>query len=96
MKRACTICARIAEHGSRCHDCAKQRPSSWSPNRNHKLHKRFARAVVKRDKRCRLCGSAENLTAHHVVPLDADNAYSPAAGVTVCRDCHKAVDPHAR
>jgi 5-methylcytosine-specific restriction endonuclease McrA len=98
MKRACNGCGVPVDlgKGTRCPACSKPKRSSWSPNRDHKLHKRFARAVVKRDKKCQLCGTTENLTAHHTVPLDADNAYSTSAGVTVCRDCHKAVDRHAR
>lgn len=65
---------------------------SWSRDRDHAAHKRFARAVKQRDVRCVNCGADTDLQAHHLYPGYND----PATGVLLCRSCHKAVDSHAR
>jgi hypothetical protein len=58
--------------------------------------------VLARDRhRCVRCGSTEDLiAAHHPRPLrefDAGDtaAYNPKAGVTLCKRCHRALDPPA-
>jgi hypothetical protein len=62
---------------------------------------RFRVAVLLRDgHRCRRCGSnADVVAAHWPIPLrsfGADPAaYDPRHGITLCRDCHRRMDPHA-
>jgi len=77
--------------------------SHWSWNRDLPAHKRFARAVKKRDgHRCTKvtngsrCTVTEGLVAHHLVPLAAEGGHNPSNGVTLCRAHHRAVDRHAR
>jgi hypothetical protein len=73
--------------------CPKHgRVGSWSANRDLTLHKRFARAVKRRDNyRCRHCGATEQLVAHHI-----RQGYDVSDGITVCRPCHRRIDEHAR
>lgn len=63
------------------------------PGRNRPGYHRWKIEVVKRDKKCFVCGAKEFLTAHHIKPykdnvelrLDINN------GVTLCRKCHSMV-----
>jgi predicted restriction endonuclease len=88
---------------SRCPTHRRDQRKSWSWDRNHAAHKRFARAVKKRDGyRCTFvedgvrCSATTDLVAHHLVPLAAQGGDDPANGVTVCRAHHRQVDRHAR
>lgn len=106
MKRT-QVCGRIAAGVS----CPELRPcpvagherdpnASWSPDRDRGQQRRFRDAVLERDgRRCTRCGEDERtvkarddrLEAHHV-----RNGYDVSAGVTLCGECHRIVDPHAR
>jgi hypothetical protein len=55
-------------------------------------HGRFARAVRKRDRVCRSCGSSERLQAHHLRP----GVHDPQLGILLCHACHRRLDDHAR
>lgn len=58
--------------------------------RNTYAYRQWRNAVIKRDGCCHLCGSKNNLVAHHKkgfsefpeLRLDIDN------GITLCHDCH--------
>jgi len=54
--------------------------------------KSFREKVLKRDNyTCQICGSKENLEAHHIIPRSRGGANLVENGITLCRDCHKAV-----
>lgn len=51
----------------------------------------WARQVKERDGCCQMCGSTENLEAHHLVPkaLIPDYALVLGNGIALCNSCHK-------
>ena len=56
----------------------------------------WAKEVKARDKcRCVICGSRENLQAHHIIPVANDPwnqyRYNVGNGVTLCKECHEFV-----
>ena len=76
---------------------ARKRYDSWSSNRDHAAHKRFARAVKRRDRnRCVRCGSTTDLRAAHLRPIASGGDYHPDNGETLCRECDMRTDPYAR
>jgi 5-methylcytosine-specific restriction endonuclease McrA len=57
--------------------------------RDAAAHRRFAKAVKERDGyRCRRCGTADALVAHHVKPLQEGGTHDPSNGITLCAACH--------
>jgi hypothetical protein len=48
----------------------------------------FAHIVIERDKACQVCGSTENLQAHHIVPISEGGADIPENGEALCAGCH--------
>jgi 5-methylcytosine-specific restriction endonuclease McrA len=92
-------CSHIDRNGRSCPNLqpceahpARDRNAPWSEGRSSTDQGRFRRAVLALDGfTCRRCGhhdpSGRSLQAHHV---------SPERGVTLCRDCHRAVDGNAR
>ena len=55
-------------------------------------HHEFTTVVKRRDCRCLLCGSEEDLQAHHIKPVRSNPELKddPDNGVTLCATCHKA------
>ena len=54
--------------------------------------KNFREKVLKRDNyTCQICGSRENLEAHHIIPKSKGGTNLVKNGITLCEDCHKAV-----
>ena len=51
----------------------------------------WAEQVIKRDSNCVLCGSKQNLEAHHIFKVNEfDDAYLDLNnGITLCKSCHK-------
>ena len=51
----------------------------------------WAEHVIKRDRNCVICGSKQNLEAHHVYKVhEYDDAYLDLNnGITLCHGCHK-------
>jgi len=60
------------------------RSSKWQAWRN---------AHIKREPRCRACGSDEDLEVHHILPVHAGGQeLAPPEGlITLCRPCHHVV-----
>lgn len=59
----------------------------------------WARKVLERDEySCQLCGSKENLEAHHIfgVTKNPELAKELWNGVTYCQSCHKRVETYGR
>lgn len=56
---------------------------------------KWRKAVLQRDgNRCKECGSAKSLEAHHIISLAESKitAFLVMNGVTLCRECHKKTD----
>lgn len=62
----------------------------WTIVRGHS-HTMWAKAVKERDRRCAICGSTENLEAHHIKPFKDNEAlrYDVNNGQTLCKSCHR-------
>lgn len=47
------------------------------------------------DRRCHICGSYNQIEAHHIIPKDHDPTgewwYMPSNGIALCRRCHELV-----
>jgi len=56
----------------------------------------ISRSIIERDQKCRICGSKDNLHAHHIVPRrefeDVNNANEEHNLVTLCATCHPRVE----
>jgi 5-methylcytosine-specific restriction endonuclease McrA len=48
--------------------------------------------ILRRDKRCRLCGSKKNLTIHHIFPKGSPERYKDENLTVLCRQCHNLVN----
>ena len=61
--------------------------------RQRKNWKTYYRQKCRRylKKKCELCGSKENLTIHHKIPLSRGIDTSKENCQTLCEDCHKDV-----
>ena len=54
--------------------------------------KNFREKVLKRDGyTCQICGSKKNLEAHHIVPRSKGGTNLVENGITLCKECHRAV-----
>ena len=59
-----------------------------------KLDKMWSELVKARDKRCKLCGSDNNLHSHHIITRGVNKTrWSIENGITLCGSCHS--DYHA-
>jgi predicted restriction endonuclease len=84
-------CPSFATNRGRCAAHQTTHPNGSRSGRDLVAHNRWARAVKKRDGyRCQRCGTTHDLQAHHIRP-----GYDLDAGITLCREHHAAVDPHA-
>lgn len=50
----------------------------------------WAIQTIKHDMACKICGSTEDLEAHHIIPVSHSKAYKnwPSNGITLCKKCH--------
>lgn len=94
MLRPCLDCGTPTEAGSRCAECA---PAARVDRRRGRKRERRSSAWDRLSKRarraqpwCSECGSTDDLTADHVVPLADGGPMLPGpAGVAVlCRSCN--------
>ena len=58
--------------------------------RTTKEYRRWKVRVVRRDKRCLICGSIKNRNAHHVnhATYFIDQRFDEDNGICLCRNCH--------
>jgi 5-methylcytosine-specific restriction endonuclease McrA len=95
VKRLCSRCGLTRPMSGRCphcgpaHDMAKVRS-----RRTTARWERLRLAVLERDNhRCRICGSASDLTVHLHPDLRGDHDLAEAENCfTLCRSCHGRVD----
>jgi 5-methylcytosine-specific restriction endonuclease McrA len=91
----CTICRRRIKSGSRCSKHRIVSPSSRSWHERGAA--RVREQVLARDGyACTRCGAGERLQVHHIVPARADGATTMENCVTLCFDCHIAVEAEKR
>lgn len=70
----------------RCHQQATVQTTGTYPKESTYYIRRQRRRVIKKLKRCQLCGTTENLTVHHI-------GGSTELGLTcLCRTCHSAYE----
>jgi 5-methylcytosine-specific restriction endonuclease McrA len=86
----CVVCRKRISRGSRCADHAIRSPS------NRAWHERGAprirQKVLDRDKGCRLCGTTEDLTVHHIVAAADGGPTTPSNLLVLCSGHHEAVE----
>ncbi len=60
---------------------------SWRRTREYRVWRAI---VIRRDKRCRMCGTIKHRQAHHLESgaYFPDKRFDPDNGVCLCRDCH--------
>lgn len=56
---------------------------------------RRAEILARDNYKCRDCGTAENLTVHHIVPWRRTRDDSPHNLISLCRRCHSRVEPRS-
>ena len=61
--------------------------SDWRKSREYRI---WRATVIRRDKRCAICGTIKNREAHHKnhATYFPDLRFDPANGVTLCKKCH--------
>lgn len=93
--RACSQpgCPQLVNAANPCPAHGRPLNAPWSQDRDRGAQHHFRNAVLNRDgHRCTRCHRNDvPLVAHHVRP-----GYDPSAGVTLCDDCHQALDANAR
>lgn len=91
LRRPCLACGRLTFDSY----CRRHRPRTVSPSSAFGLRRSPAtrRRVLERDGRaCVVCGSTENLRAHHLVRVADEGANTEENCVTLCEDRH--LDAH--
>lgn len=83
-----------------CHDCGFtvfiNRPKNVDNYKRTRLE-RWAQEVKRRDgNRCVICGSTDNLDAHHIIPKKdhPEFEFQVENGITLCREHHAMVHPY--
>jgi len=58
--------------------------------RNTKDYRLWRAKVIRRDKRCKICGAIKNRVAHHInhASYFPDERFDVNNGVCLCKDCH--------
>ena len=58
--------------------------------RNSKEYRKWRAKVIRRDKRCVICGSIKNRQAHHLnhATYFKNQRFDVNNGVTLCKSCH--------
>ena len=60
---------------------------NWRQTREYRI---WRVKVIRRDRRCQVCGSIKNRHAHHLnhASYFVDQRFDPDNGICLCRDCH--------
>jgi 5-methylcytosine-specific restriction endonuclease McrA len=83
VRRKCLDCPAIIATGSRCKPCQERYRDTYSRHG-------WADGVKARDGyRCRRCGCATNLKAHHIRPISRGGGHELSNGITLCGECHQ-------
>lgn len=87
-----TKCLKIATSDGRCKDHQLRKP--WSNisirNRNRPTDWKSRRAyVLRRDRKCRKCGSTDDLEVDHRLPVAFGGTWDYANLWVLCKSCHK-------
>ena len=77
----------------RCRACGWEKSLPKTKNyydRTSTAFNRWAHQVKTRDGRCVICGSVDDLEAHHIIPVSHSNRYvlRTSNGITLCKNCH--------
>ena len=59
--------------------------------RRSKEYRHWRVKVIRRDKKCVICGSIKNRQAHHMnhATYFSDERFDPENGITLCASCHQ-------
>lgn len=84
-----------------CLDCGYARNVAKQENIKRRVSstlQNWAKGVIKCQPSCRICGSNENLEAHHIIPVShsVKHKFMPSNGIALCRDCHYLVHNKSR
>lgn len=92
-----------------CINCGNYQMQQMPHNANARTNTNLSKwsfAVRYRDEeKCTICGSTENLNAHHIVPVSIDRSkmYDVENGICLCKNCHdfvhkylSAIDKHCK
>lgn len=76
-----------------CLDCGHSNAIAKAKNlerRENTSVSRWAMQVRKTNPSCKICGSQEDLEAHHIIPVSHSKKYMywPSNGITLCKRCH--------
>lgn len=76
-----------------CLDCGYDRALPKEANlkkRTNTTINHWALQTIKHQPYCRICGSKENLCAHHIIPVSHSRKYMycETNGITLCQKCH--------
>ena len=82
---------------------SKTRKRTWDlterkPKTNGWRDWEWMKKVIERDKKCQICGSKENLEAHHIFPksLFPQFRFNVDKGITLCHECHKKTETYGK
>lgn len=79
-----------------CLDCGESRSIAKQQNLKKRVNgsvSRWAARVIQHHPFCTICGSKEDLEAHHIIPVSHSRAfmYVDTNGITLCKRCHSLV-----
>lgn len=93
LMKPCIECQINYSHNTRCDECQRRqdaRRGSTASRGYGSAWQRMARAHLKRHRSCLQCGSVEDLTVDHIVPLSRGGKSTPHNLQTLCRSCNAA------
>lgn len=90
VPRPCLSCGELTTNTTRCSGCeqARERKRNASPYRAAYKDREYLSFV--KDSRCALCGSTEELTKDHKIPLAKGGTNDASNLWTLCRPCNSA------
>ena len=76
-----------------CLDCGHSRSLPKQENLKKRVNtslNNWAARIIKHHPFCSICGSKENLEAHHIIPVSHSDRhkYLDTNGITLCKQCH--------